>query len=249
MPNSVFVKVVGFRDAERHALNTVFRLSQERDSRYELWAPAAGLSPHLLLIDTDSYEGGLELESPGFNRNLKFICAGEKSPEGAWRSFRRPLNWSAVVHAMDQLFSGAGSAGIDIDIDIDSGEAVKGVSPLGRRRTLLVDVSRDRRMYLRARLALSGLLEVEEATDAATALQMTQQRHFDLVIVNLDTPEIKGWQLVDQMVALEPAIGSIVLCSRNTSWQTHERADQAGCRGVLELPFDPTQIIEMLRKV
>ena len=89
----------------------------------------------------------------------------------------------------------------------------------------------------------------DRATGAAAALQLAQQRHFDLVIVNLDMPEINGWQLVDQLVALEPAIGSILLCSRDTSWQTHERADQAGCRGVLELPFDPAQIVEMLRKV
>lgn len=245
MPNSVFVKVVGFRDAERHALNTVFRLSHERNSHYELWAPSTGLSPHLLLIDTDSYEGGLELASSGFNKNLKFICVGEKSPEGAWRSFRRPLNWSAVVHAMDQLFSGASGA----DIDIDSGEAVKGVAPPGVRSTLLVDISRDQRMYLRARLALTGLLEVEEATTATAALDAARRRHFDVVIINLDVPELNGWQLVDQLVALEPAIGSILLCSRDTTWQTQERAEHAGCRGMLELPFDPAQLAETLRKV
>ena len=46
-----------------------------------------------------------------------------------------------------------------------------------------------------------------------------------------------------------PVAPIFLLCSRDISWQTHERADQAGCRGVLELPFDPAQIVEMLRKV
>jgi hypothetical protein len=34
MGRRVFVKVVGFSDAERHALNTLFRLSEERDTHY-----------------------------------------------------------------------------------------------------------------------------------------------------------------------------------------------------------------------
>ena len=29
----VFVKVAGFSDAERHALNTLFRLSEQRETR------------------------------------------------------------------------------------------------------------------------------------------------------------------------------------------------------------------------
>ncbi len=119
MLNTVYVKVIGFRDVERHALNTVFRLSQDRSSNYVLWSPDGpqqGQQPHLVLLDTDSYEGGLELESPGFNKHLKLIAVGERPPEGAWRAFVRPINWTAVVHAMDQLFAGA--TGSDIDLTL-----------------------------------------------------------------------------------------------------------------------------------
>lgn len=245
MLNSIYVKVVGFRDAERHALNTLFRLSQERASTYLLWTPEAPLPPHLLLIDTESYEGGMELESPGFNKNLKLIAVGERAPEGAWRAFERPLNWSAVVHAMDQLFAGA----VGSDIDLETGEVAKGIAPPGVRQTLLVDASRDHRLYLRARLALVGMLEISETDDAAQAYEQAHQRHFDLVIVNLDSPTLDGWRLVERLVALEPAIGSIVLTSRIASVHLQQRAEQAGCLGVIEIPFDPLQIMEMLRKV
>ena len=34
MAQRVFVKVVGFSDVERHALNSVFRLSEDRDTIY-----------------------------------------------------------------------------------------------------------------------------------------------------------------------------------------------------------------------
>ena len=107
MPSTVYVKVVGFRDVERHALNTVFRLSLDRHLVYALWRPGVLVPPNLAVIDVDSYEGGLEIASPALNPNLKLICVGAKSPASAWRSFARPLDWVAVVCAMDELFMGA----------------------------------------------------------------------------------------------------------------------------------------------
>jgi CheY-like chemotaxis protein len=67
--------------------------------------------------------------------------------------------------------------------------------------------------------------------------------------VNLDDPELDGWRLTDQLVALRPAIGSIILSTRKTSWSLEELADQAGCKGVIEIPFEPVRILELLRKI
>ncbi len=245
MTATVFVKVVGFVDVERHALNTVFRLAAGRTPCYALWTPDAPVPPHLVLLDIDSYEGSLEVATPGFNKNLKMICVGENPPQSAWRTFPRPLNWSAVLYAMDQLFAGSEAT----DFDLDTGEGAPAVVPPGVRASLLVDSSRDHRMYLRARLSLAGFIELNEAQDAGQALALARQRHYDLVIVNLDDPELDGWKLTHQLVDLEPTIGSVVLSTRNTSWHLQERAEQAGCRGVIEIPFDPVQILELLRKV
>ena len=83
MGSTVFVKVVGFRDVERHALNTVFRVSAEQPTCYALWTPEAPVMPHIALIDVESYEAGMALASPGLNRNLKLICVGSGAPERA----------------------------------------------------------------------------------------------------------------------------------------------------------------------
>lgn len=245
MTATVFVKVVGFRDSERHAINTVFRLSVGRAASYALWLPDTAVPPHLVLLDVDSYEGGLEVASPGFNKNLKLICVGENPPASAWRSFARPLNWSAIVHAMDQLFAGSEAT----DFDLETGESSPAVVPPGVRVSLLVDASRDHRLYLRARLALAGFVEISEAQDAPDALALARARHYDLVIINLDDGADGAWKLAGQLVALEPAIGSVVLATRNASWHLQEKAEQAGVRSVLEIPFDPAQIQDLLRKV
>ena len=62
MPTSVYVKVVGFNDVERHALNTLFRLSQGQSATYLLWTPELPVPPHVALIDVESYEAGMELD-------------------------------------------------------------------------------------------------------------------------------------------------------------------------------------------
>ena len=244
MGTTVFVKVVGFRDVERHALNTVFRLSTERSTCYALWTPEAPVMPHIALIDVESYEAGLALASPGLNRNLKLICVGNGAPAHAWRVFARPLNWTAVLHAMDQLFA---PAGVDIDIDLD-GEGTSSVIPPGMRVTLLVDPSRDERLYLRARLSLAGLIEVDEAQSVAQAQVKVRERHYDLVIVDVDTAD-DPWALIERLVAQDPPIGSVVITTTNNSWKMHERAELAGCRAVLDKPYDPGHVFRVLQMV
>jgi CheY-like chemotaxis protein len=243
MGTTVFVKVVGFRDVERHALNTLFRLSMDRPTTYAVWTPEAPVMPHVALIDTDSYEAGLALASPGLNPTLKLICVGNGAPAHAWRVFARPINWTAVLHAMDQLFA---KVGVDIDLGIE-GEASSAVPP-GVRVTLLVDPSRDERLYLRARLSLAGLIEVDEVESVAQAMVKVRERHYDLVIVDVDMAD-DPWGLVERLVAMEPPIGSVVVATVNNSWQMHERAEQAGCRAVLEKPFDPSHVSNVLSMV
>ena len=243
MGSTVFVKVVGFRDVERHALNTLFRLSLERATCYSLWTPESPVLPHIALIDTESYEAGMMLASPTLNRNLKLICVGAGAPAHAWRVFARPLNWTAVIHAMDQLFA---SAEVDIDIGLDG--AANTVIPPGVRVTLLVEPSRDERLYLRARLALAGLIEADEAESVAQAQVMARERHYDIVIVNVDTAD-DPWSLVDRLVAAKPAIDSVVVTTANKAWQMHERAEQSGCRAVLDRPYDPGHMFRVLQIV
>lgn len=243
MGTTVFVKVVGFREVERHALNTLFRLSDDRPTTYAVWTPDAPVMPHVGLIDVESYEAGLALASPGLNRNLKLICVGAGAPASAWRVFSRPLNWTAVLHAMDQLFA---KPAVDISLELE-GEGGTVVPP-GVRLTLLVDPSRDERLYLRARLSLAGLIEVDEVESVAQAQAKVRERHYDIVIIDVDTPD-DPWGLVERLVSMDPPIGSVVITTVNNSWQMHERAELAGCRAVLDKPYDPGHVFRVLTMV
>ena len=246
MEPSVYVKVVGFRDVERHALNTVFRLSIGRSISYGLWTPEAPVAPHLALIDLDAYEAGLNLASPGLNPNLKMICVGHDAPANAWRTFERPIDWPEVVKAMDSLFVAVEK----LDAELDFGDTEVGAEvPPGFKVSLLVDPSREDRMYLRARLALAGHTEVDESGTGAHALELVKKRNYDLVIVGLDLPDLDGWTLIRQLVAMEPAIGCVIVTTTDKSWHMREHSEASGCFGLLEKPYDPLQVVELLQKV
>ncbi len=260
MALTIFVKVVGFGEVERHAINTMFRLSQEHEPTYNLWTPDCGMAPQLALVDVDSYGWELELASPATSPSLKLICVGTQPPAHAWRAFPRPIHWPDIVAAMDSLFlmeltAPQAEAGTGVDIDFDLlGEAPPTLAPPvpappGVKLVLLVDAVREHRLYLRARLALAGLVAVEDAQTGAEALELAGRRHFDLVITSLDLYDISGWKLVAQLVSLEPAIGAVVLTTSDASWETHEQAEHAGCRGVLVRPFDPLQVQQLLQRV
>ena len=171
MGSTVFVKVVGFRDVERHALNTLFRVAAEQSTCYALWTPESPVMPHIALVDAESYEAGMALASPGLNPNLKLICVGTGAPERAWRVFPRPINWSAILHSLDLLFA---QSGVDISIDADD-EAATVIPP--------------------------GTVE------------------------------------------------SVVVTTSNRSWAMHERAEQAGCRALLDKPFDPSLVYRVFQMV
>jgi hypothetical protein len=119
MEPSVYVKVVGFADVERHALNTVFRLSTGQNISYGLWTPEAPVAPRLALIDLDAYEAGLALASPRLDPEMKMICVGRGAHTHARHTFQRPLHWPDVVKAMDSLFAPLEK----LDAGIDFGDA------------------------------------------------------------------------------------------------------------------------------
>jgi CheY-like chemotaxis protein len=245
MASNIWVKVVGFSDVERHSLNTLFRLSAVRQTAYALWSPEVGAPPMVALIDVDSYGANLELALPSFNSNLKCICVGSRSQVNAWHSFPRPVDWPALIGVLDGLFAVPDA----IDIDIGLNTLVEPIVPPGVKTTLLVGMGRDNRLYLRARLALAGLTDVDDAATGGEAGARVSQKDYDLVIVGLDLPDADPWALVETLHDLPTPIRSVVVVTAFPTWATTEQAERLGCTGLLEIPFNPRQVIALLGRV
>jgi CheY-like chemotaxis protein len=270
----IFVKVFGFDDVERHALNTVFRLSETRPTAYALWTAAAPDEADLALIDGDSWEASLELANPAHDE-LKLIWIGDNAPPRARLVVKRPLQWAAVIDGMDELLAAdlaqaapaakapgmdldldllsESTALLDLDLDFDS-EAPTAPAPLEasapepeHAQVLVVDADRDARLYLRARLAMAGLLLVDEAASGTEALKLMDTRLYKLVVLDMDLPDVDHWDMVKRVRASRPPVEFLILTGNRLSLLDAVRGWFAGARSSLRKPLHPGKLKRLLR--
>ena len=245
MSSSIWVKVVGFSAIERHSLNTLFRLSIRQTPSYVLWTHDAPAPPHVILIDMDCHEAEVELASPTFNPHLKIICVGAKTHANAWWSFQRPVDWNVMVQVLDGLF--ASQEHVDVVTGFD--ELDEQTIPPGMRVTLLVGLQQTDGMYLRARLSLAGLTDVDEVQTAERASASMANRHYQVVIVKLDMDDADPWAVVQGIQALPAPPQAIIVATKKPSWAAMEQAEKMGCAGLLDMPFNPPQVMGLLLKI
>src|SRR5206468_2265131 len=95
MGQKVYVRVIGFSDEERHTLNTVFRLSEQSRTSYQLWSPTAAEPARVALLDGQSWEARVEAESP-LHEQLRLVWVGPNAPASVAKSFARPIVWPDI---------------------------------------------------------------------------------------------------------------------------------------------------------
>jgi CheY-like chemotaxis protein len=267
----IFVKYYGFSEAERHALESMLRLSESRDVVYSAWTAQtaeAVHAPDILIIDGESWEAVLELANPSHDA-ARLIWVGEEAPVEAWRVFQAPVKWSAVLEAMDQEFApsvpdASASAPVDLDIsheqdlDVHLDEAGDDTQPLPLepgelpapgRRVLVVDPARDDRLYLRAKLAAAGLHEVDEAATCTEALVLLNTHAYHLVTVDLGLTDMDPWKLIKAVDNTRPAIAHLFVTGSAPNWKQGLRARFSGAQVYLKKPLHPGQLKQLLQKI
>jgi CheY-like chemotaxis protein len=210
MVQRVWVKVVGFSSVERHALNTIFRLSQDpksqREWSYEPWQPDSPTAARLALIDGSNQDAVEVLQEIEVLGGMGIIWVGSISPAKAWQSFQRPLRWSDVLAAMDQYFTHLG--GLDVDLSGNSWPASLELTGTlasperDARRALVADADAEVRFYWRTKFSSFGINHIDEATHHDEAQEFLSPEHFlqpegyDVVVVDLDLPGGDPWRLI-----------------------------------------------------
>lgn len=245
----IFVKVTGFSDVERHALNTVFRLSEGREVVYALWTPGAPDEPRVALVDGQSYEAGVELTASGAAAGPRLIWVGAIAPAHAWLTYTRPLRWADVVRAMDDAFLPPPPLDLDLDappaLDLDL-SVFDSARPAGdARHALVVAADLELRLYLRAKMASVGLTRVQEATAVADAVEFAGANKFDLVVLDLDLTGADDWHLYDALRLALPDATFVVL-TRSRSLALRVKAWWKGASACLGKPLHPGRLHQAL---
>lgn len=247
MAQRVFVHVVGFTDDERHALNLLFRISEEHETVFSLWDPQAPEAPRLAIIDGSIHEGQVEATS-ALTAATPMVWVGPAAPEGAWRVFQRPIAWPEVVKAMDELFPPP----LDFDLEFDEGDTQPPVGtdiPQRPRRVLIASAHLDERLYLRAKLSLVGLTQADDAENAAQALELARLNDYALALVDFRLPGASGWPFLRELAQGPRPIRKVIVTAAQPSWLERMRAWFAPVTGFFAKPPHPAKLHNLLERV
>lgn len=108
------------------------------------------------------------------------------------------------------------------------------------RRILVADDEPLIRLDLREMLATLGYDVVGEASDGATAVKLARETHPDLVIMDIQMPELDGLEAARILTAEN--IAPVLLLTAYSQKELVERAQQAGVVGYLVKPFRDSDI-------
>lgn len=110
---------------------------------------------------------------------------------------------------------------------------------------LIVDDSSAMRAYVRAALEGERPAEVSEATSGFEALRLLPRQKFDVVIVDINMPNINGLELISFMRKSEThRTTPLLIISTEASPRDRERALSLGANAYLAKPFTSEQLLQ-----
>lgn len=239
MAQRIYIKVVGFTDEERHALNTIFRLSEQCRTMYQLWTSAAAEPARAALLDGQSWEARVEAESP-LHGDMRLLWVGTNAPATVWRTFPRPIDWAQVVEGLDASFVP------EATLDVDLGDAPD--SGMSQKQALIVSADRDKRLYLRARLSLARLTLADEADSGFQAVELARDKQYDMALVDSTLSDMDAWRLLRQLRAGRYPIRHLALTKAARSLSERLRARLAGT-ALLAHPPDAERLDAWLSRI
>lgn len=114
---------------------------------------------------------------------------------------------------------------------------------------LTVDDSASMRMLLKASLTAQGF-KIESANDGVHGLERMQEVEPDLLITDINMPNMDGFELIEAVRAMPRFRGTpILVLSTEFSDDKKSRARSAGATGWITKPFDPAKLGAAIRRV
>jgi DNA-binding NarL/FixJ family response regulator len=115
-------------------------------------------------------------------------------------------------------------------------------------KILIVDDHPIVRAGLRRLIAAQEDTEVWEATNAKEALNTFRRHHPDLVILDLNLPDIGGLEIVGRLKVADPEARILVLSMHDDPLHA-TRAIQAGAEGYVSKSIPPDELLEAIGRV
>jgi len=112
---------------------------------------------------------------------------------------------------------------------------------------LIVDDLKFIKMVLRDLVEKAGFRVVGEASDGIQALAQFQEKHPDVVLLDITMPNLDGLSTLKKMLELDPQ-ANIIMCSALGQQQLILQAIQLGAKDFIVKPFRSERVISAIKK-
>ncbi|WP_320197584.1 response regulator [Agrobacterium sp. rho-13.3] len=114
---------------------------------------------------------------------------------------------------------------------------------------LTVDDSASIRMTTKIALTNAGY-QVTEAVDGADGLTKAKGGPFDLIVTDLNMPNMNGLEMIEALRQSPAHTGiPIIFLTTESDADMKARAKSAGATGWITKPFDPEHLVKIVKKV
>jgi two-component system cell cycle response regulator DivK len=120
------------------------------------------------------------------------------------------------------------------------------------KRILYIEDNPENRMLMRRVLMAEGY-DMEDAVDGQSGMQKAAESPPDLILMDINLPEIDGYEVTARLKQLPNMQGvPIIAVTANVMKGDREKTLAAGCDGYIQKPIDidllPSQIESFLKK-
>jgi len=123
------------------------------------------------------------------------------------------------------------------------------VSPQEKLRVLIADDIQETRRSTRLMLSMVDNVEVVAiASDGLQAVEMTKEKHPDIVVLDINMPEMNGLDAFKQIKQIQPGTGCIIISAQKES-DILQEAMSLGIRDYLFKPFTVDQLEQAVNTV
>lgn len=114
---------------------------------------------------------------------------------------------------------------------------------------LTVDDSASIRLTTRVALSNAGYT-VTEAVDGKDGLAKLDAGQFDIIVTDLNMPNMDGLTMIRELRKLPAHTGvPVIFLTTESDAEIKQQAKAAGATGWLTKPFDPENLVKIVRKV
>ncbi|MEK7357248.1 MAG: response regulator, partial [Bdellovibrionota bacterium] len=124
-------------------------------------------------------------------------------------------------------------------------EALSDSELLKNQRILVIDDSRDNQVLIQRMLERRGA-HVDFASDGRSGVELAQHERFDLILMDLQMPEIDGFEATRRLRAAGSKV-PIVALTAHVIEEVRGECTLAGCDGFLAKPIQAVELLKTVR--